>query len=213
MEGVLYDMLSQLFSQMVGIKKIIISVDFKNSHDEKSVRCFVKAAEGLLFPLKSSLIFIHKPVIYLKHSEIKFVEFSRAESSGHTSSKSFDLSITKLGDDYPSCTFLNIDKEEYKILGNYFKNANIRMRTVDVETNRKKELDQIDNMPDPDGDSQLSENSAHGRRKGQGGGGEDDSSDEEDEDFNEDSAQQDEESEDDDEEDEEDENTSERNSP
>jgi len=76
-EGKLYDVLSTLFNNLVGIKKIIVPGDFKSNRGSKAIGCSVKAAEGYLFPLKSSLVFIHKPVHYIRHNELKHVEFSR----------------------------------------------------------------------------------------------------------------------------------------
>ena len=93
MEGKLYDVLSILFNNIVGIKKIIVPGDFKSYKGAKAIQCSVKAADGLIYPLKSSLIFIHKPVIYIKHSEIKHVEIAR------TGGSTFDVVLSKLRDD------------------------------------------------------------------------------------------------------------------
>ena len=50
--------------------------------------------------MKSSLIFIQKPIIYIKHKEIKYVEFSRiGSSSGIEAGKSFDISVVKMDGD------------------------------------------------------------------------------------------------------------------
>lgn len=74
MEGPLFDILSKLFKEIIKIN-ILIPGDFRSAKGEDAIKCSVKASDGHLYPLKSSLIFIHKPVIYIKHSEIKFVEF------------------------------------------------------------------------------------------------------------------------------------------
>ena len=94
MEGKLYDVLSSLFNNLVGIKKIIVPGDFKSHRGNKAVQCSVKAAEGYLYPLKSSIVFIHKPVIYIRHGEISHVEFSRTGSTSRT----FDMVVYKLKD-------------------------------------------------------------------------------------------------------------------
>jgi structure-specific recognition protein 1 len=73
----MYDVLSTLFNNLAGVTKIIVPADFLSARKAKAVKCSVRAQEGLLYPLKSSLIYIHKPVHYIRHSEIKFVEFSR----------------------------------------------------------------------------------------------------------------------------------------
>lgn len=123
-EGKLYDVLSNLFNSLVGIKKIIVPGEFKSHRGSKAIGCSVKAAEGYFFPLKSSLVFIHKPVIYIRHSELKHVEFSR------TGARTFDLTLTKEKDE-PNVTFLSIERDEHSILIDYFKAAGVKMKTVD----------------------------------------------------------------------------------
>lgn len=95
-EGKLCDVLSQLFINLVGIKKIIVPGDFLSSRGAKAIKCSVKAAEGYLYPLKSSIVFIHKPVLYIRHSELRFVEFSRIGQGSSGLSRSFDVTLTKL---------------------------------------------------------------------------------------------------------------------
>lgn len=96
-EGLLYDVLSVLFINLVGVSKIIVPGDFTSSRGAKAVSCSVKAAEGYLFPLKSSLVFIHKPVTYIRHNELKNVEFSR--TGKESMSRTFDLTLVKLKSD------------------------------------------------------------------------------------------------------------------
>lgn len=98
-EGKLYDILSSLFNNLVGIKKIIVPGEFQSARGSKAIKCSVKAAEGYLYPLRSSVVFIHKPVLYIKHSELKSVEFSRVGQGTTGVSRSFDVTLTKLRDD------------------------------------------------------------------------------------------------------------------
>jgi len=128
-----------LFINLAGIKKIIVPGDFLSSRGAKAIKCSVKAAEGYLYPLKSSIVFIHKPVLYIRHSELRFVEFSRIGQGSSGLSRSFDVTLTKLADD-SKVTFMSIDKEEQQCLINYFKASNVKMRTVDLETNVHQEL-------------------------------------------------------------------------
>ena len=164
MEGKLYDMLSELFTNLVGVKKIVVPGDFKSSRGCKAISCSVKAAEGYLFPLKSSLIFIHKPVIYLRHTELKHVEFGR---TGTGISRTFDLTLTKLKDD-SSHTFLSIDKDEHDILVAYFKESGVKMKTVDNEGNKadlkspQKQVEPADEEEDEDGEDESFEDSGEG---------------------------------------------------
>ena len=142
-EGQLYDVLSTLFNNLVGIKKIIVPGEFKSNRGAKAIKCSVKAAEGYLYPLKSSIVFIHKPVLYIRHSELKCVEFSRVGHGTAGLSRSFDITLTKLKDD-STVHFLSIDKEEQKVLMGYFKSSNIKVHTVDVDTHAVMESDSGD---------------------------------------------------------------------
>jgi len=143
--------LSQLFINLVGIKKIIVPGDFLSSRGAKAIKCSVKAAEGYLYPLKSSIVFIHKPVLYIRHSELRFVEFSRIGQGSSGLSRSFDVTLTKLADD-SKVTFMSIDKEEQACLMNYFKASNVKMRTVDLETNIHEDIGSEDEEPSQEND-------------------------------------------------------------
>lgn len=95
-EGNLYEVLSALFNNLVGVKKIIVPGDhFKSSKGAKAFSCSVKAADGYLFPLKASLVFIHKPVMYIRHTELRHVEFGRTGPGVRT----FDLTLTTVKGD------------------------------------------------------------------------------------------------------------------
>lgn len=179
-EGKLYDVLSTLFNNLAGITKIIIPADFRSARGTKAVKCSVRANEGILYPLKSSLIFIHKPVHYIRHAEIKFVEFSRIAQGGQAVSRSFDLTITKLKDN-TVISFASIESEEQRLLTDYFKAAGIKMRVIDAETRQVQQLES---------EGSDSENSAaDGKRKRKAASkdvamNDDYDSEEDDEDFN-----------------------------
>ncbi len=68
--------------------------------------------------------------MYIRHSELKNVEFSRT-GAGRT----FDITLNRVNEEQP-VTFMSIDKDEHKILVEYFTQANIKMKTVDSEGNR-----------------------------------------------------------------------------
>ena len=72
--------------------------------------------------------------MYIKHSDLKHVEFSR---TGDGPSRYFELTLTQLKDD-SSVTFLSIDRQEHTILMEYFKASGVKMKTVDLEGNRKE---------------------------------------------------------------------------
>lgn len=173
-EGPLYDVLSKLFKNLVKVN-ILIPGEFKSSKDGEAIKCSVKASDGYLYPLKSSLVFIHKPVHYIKLSEIKYVEFSRVGGAGvgMPSSRSFDMTVTKIKEE-PAITFAGIDKQEHKNLINYLKSKNIKMRSVDVETNREIDLS--------DGEEEEEDGSERPQKGGRRGAQMDDYDDEDEDD-------------------------------
>lgn len=68
------------------------SKDFKSRNGQSCVKCGVKAQSGWLYFLKSSLIFIPKPVLYFQVKDIKKVEFNRLGANN----KQFDMKVTLL---------------------------------------------------------------------------------------------------------------------
>ena len=182
MEGKLYDIMSSLFNHLVGIKKIIVPGEFESSRGAKAIKCSVRAAEGHLYPLQSSVVFIHKPIHYIRHSELKSVEFSRIGQGTTGVSRSFDITLTKLRDD-SQVTFLSIDKEEQKVLMNYFKQSGIKTRILDAD-GAQREV----NFDSEDGSAAMADGRSGRQRRPGGESGQidadmDDEEEEEDEDF------------------------------
>lgn len=141
-----HQILAKLLRWLAGVEKIIIPGDFKSGSDDKAqaVHCSYKVSEGFLYPLKTSLIFIQKPIIYIRHSEIKYVEFSRIGGSTGGTGRSFDFIIAKLeADGSVDHSFKNVDKKELKALTSYFKAAGVKMRQVDGDNNQVKDMDEL----------------------------------------------------------------------
>ena len=137
------EILVKLFKHVAQIDRIITPGDFKSALDMQSVAigCSVKVSEGFLYPLKSSLIFIQKPIIYIKHKDIMYVEFHRIGQQAGGPARYFDISICRreLGAEQ----FKNIDKQELKVLIEYFKRSNIKMRQFNADQNRTVEIDDV----------------------------------------------------------------------
>lgn len=137
LEGPIYDVLSKLFKVLAKVN-ILIPGEFKSAKGDEAIKCSIKASDGHLYPLKSSLVFVHKPFHYIKLTEIKYIEFSRlgGMGAGMPSSRSFDMTVTCLSDNQP-ITFGSIDKSEHKNLVNYLRAKGVKMRNVDLETNQQ----------------------------------------------------------------------------
>jgi len=130
---------------VANIDRIVIPGDFKSGVDERSqsIGCSVKVSEGFLYPLKTSLIFIQKPIIYIRHKDIKYVEFNRIGQAAGGTGRSFDFTIAKIESEGQE-TFKNVDKKELKAMIGYFKAAGITMRQIDSDTNKAVDMKDFD---------------------------------------------------------------------
>eukprot|EP01022_Parablepharisma_sp_SALTPOND_P033012 TRINITY_DN88043_c0_g1_i1.p1 TRINITY_DN88043_c0_g1~~TRINITY_DN88043_c0_g1_i1.p1 ORF type:complete len:505 (-),score=80.14 TRINITY_DN88043_c0_g1_i1:85-1599(-) len=127
-EGPLYDVLSKVFTAMIGIK-IIVPSGFKSAKDTPAIRCSVRAFEGHLYPLEKSLIFVNKPVVYIRLADIQFVEFARVSQSAAQPNRSFDFNVvTKSGETFQ---FTGMDRNEYAPLVQYIQLKKVTIRNVE----------------------------------------------------------------------------------
>lgn len=138
-----YVLLEKLFKYVARIDRIITPGDFRSALDGRSqaIRCSVKASEGDLYPLKSSLIFIQKPIIYIKHKEVMYVEFQRVGQQAGGTARFFDISVCRK--DVGAEQFKNIDKKELKVLIEYFRKAGIKLRQFNADENQSKDIDDM----------------------------------------------------------------------
>ncbi|RKP23665.1 structure-specific recognition protein-domain-containing protein [Syncephalis pseudoplumigaleata] len=74
-------------------KKITVPGNSYNSHhNQKGIKCSLKANEGFIYPLENYLLFLPKPVTLVPLREISSVVFSRL-SNAMTTSRFFDVKI------------------------------------------------------------------------------------------------------------------------
>lgn len=139
LEGPLYDVLSRLFKTLIKIS-IIVPSGFKSEKGTEAVKCSSRAQDGYLYPLNKSFLFIHKPVSYIRHDDIQFLEFNRI-SEFAAAGRSFDVTIvTKKKANH---SFTGISKQEYKPLVEYLKTKKIKVRNGDDE-GKVMDLDNMD---------------------------------------------------------------------
>ena len=122
MVGDQYHLLAKMLRVVAGIDRIVIPGDFKSAQNgSQAIACSIKVSDGYLYPLQRSLIFIQKPITYIKHKEIKYVEFNRIGNQSGGIGKSFDITVAKVDQEgQASETFKNIDKKELKVMIQYF---------------------------------------------------------------------------------------------
>jgi structure-specific recognition protein 1 len=139
--GSLHDVVAKVFKSIIKIS-IIIPGGFESSTKHSGVKCSLKTSEGIIFFLTKSLIFVPKPVIYMKVDEIRGVVFNRL--STHSAHKLFDIIINlKSGQAH---TFSGIDKKELDAINAYFTNLKVN---VNIGKQDENEAD-MDDMEDDD---------------------------------------------------------------
>lgn len=142
-EGSYYEIVAKLFKLVIGIN-IIIPGEFKTSGDYSGLKCHVGNQEGLLFPLNKSLIFIKKPVMYMRLDDIAVVEFHRV-SGGH-GVRGFDFEVRlKSGH---NTIFSGADRRDLDKIMAYFQKNKVAVKQV--EENAKLDHD-LGEMSDEDG--------------------------------------------------------------
>jgi structure-specific recognition protein 1 len=173
-EGNLHDVVAKVFKSIIKIN-IIIPGDFESSTKHSGVKCSVKASEGHLFFLTKSLIFVPKPVIYVRLDELKGVEFHRLGSIAQI--KLFDITLNlKNGQQH---SFSGIDKKELEIVKEYFNARNVVVKTVEEFKNYPGEISDDDEEEEEEPEDSRKRRKVPQREMID----EDDEEDEEDEDF------------------------------
>ena len=120
--GTLFQVFADLLHAIGGNALVQPGNNFKSKDGQPCVKASVKAQPGWLYMLKSSLIFILKPVLYFHMNDISNAEFLRTNAVN----KQFDLRLT-LKDEKKSVEFLHIERSELETLIGYFKERNIKI--------------------------------------------------------------------------------------
>jgi structure-specific recognition protein 1 len=76
MEDELHNILGKVFKNIAGIKGFIPK-QFIAANGGHSIRCSIKANDGLLYPLAKAFVFVHKPTLVIKFEDIESVDFDR----------------------------------------------------------------------------------------------------------------------------------------
>lgn len=141
-EGPLFEVLSRLLKTVVGIS-VIIPDGFKSHRQSEAVKCSCKAQDGYLYPLNTAFLFIHKPVSYIKHSDVSSVGLHRIQEFLNSTGRTFDITIETKKD--TQITLSGIDKDEYPNLMKYFKEKQLRVRNMD-ENGRMIDLTKVEDF-------------------------------------------------------------------
>lgn len=167
-------------------KKVFVPKQYKSSRDTFSIKCSIKANEGLLYPLAKSFIFIHKPTVIISFDDIDYIEFKRYEPVANSATRNFDLSIymkssisREEGKD-KDYTFLSIDRSEYSSLFDYLSVKEIKIKNPQVAygPGAGKVGGLLDVLGDEEEDDESEEDDDYEGGESSGSGGDEDSEDE-----------------------------------
>jgi structure-specific recognition protein 1 len=161
MTNTLSNLFGKIFKGITGTK-VLIPQKFEAARGGFSIRCTVKANDGLLYPMAKSFIFIHKPTLIIKFDDITSVEFERYTPQANSATKNFDLKVSlkesaiKAGEarDY---VFSSIDRSEYKGLVAYMESKNLNVIKPQEEKRANVDFgeeDDDDEYEESDGDYQ-----------------------------------------------------------
>lgn len=136
------DILISLFSCLSKTK--IVSHGQKSYTSSEGLPCFrcsLKGNIGLLYPLPKSFFFIHKPIIYARFSEIRYVQFNRVGKNHFQ--KNFDLIVNTVKG--PELRFNKINLSELKTFYEYLSTKD---KLKIMETGRLKDMLEERNIQD-----------------------------------------------------------------
>jgi structure-specific recognition protein 1 len=143
MVGPLSNLLAKVFKVLSG-KKVFIPGNFRSDRGAHAVKCALRANEGLLYPLEKSFIFIHKPPVLIRFSDIDSVEFQRfAGAAAGAAGRSFDLAVSlkqAAGDATKEYVFSGIDRAEYKHLYEFLQGKSLRIKNIQEDNSAPQSL-------------------------------------------------------------------------
>lgn len=86
----------------------------------KAVRCSCKSNDGFLYPLEKSMLFVHKPTLWIRYADISSLEFRR---SGVGGSRSWEMAVNVKSGVATGVAgellFQSLDKGEWEPLRSY----------------------------------------------------------------------------------------------
>lgn len=163
MRGSYSNLIAKTF-KIITKKKVLIPGHFQNASQQACLNCSVRANEGHLYPLEKQFVFIHKPPIIVRFSEIESVDFQRYSGGA---SRGFDLAVLMRegGKEY---TFSGIDRADYTSLYNFLTAKDITIVNMKIDDGpvEKPSLNDEEIFgagKDDDDDEEESEDESYGK--------------------------------------------------
>lgn len=119
--------IAQLIRHIAGVP-VYRPKNFESKLKFKCVRCSYKSSEGLLYPLDGSLMFVHKPTLFIQYGEISQMIFQRVNASNVNASFDVEVHLKAAGSTSKVYTFGQVEGRERDILQQYFIAAGINVQ-------------------------------------------------------------------------------------
>lgn len=130
-----------MLKKIAGISLIQPGNAYRSGKGQPSIKASIKAQTGEMYPLNKSIVFVHKPTIYLRHSDIERVDFLRASTTNRLFDLKFNIKAYKKPLELGS-----IDKEEIERLDEYFKER--QLEVLRDEAPKVRMIDELDEAID-----------------------------------------------------------------
>lgn len=163
----------RVLKNMAGVKLTRQSM-FTASAGGHAIRVSHKADVGLLYPLEKAFFYVPKPPLLLHYSDVDEVEFERHAAAGHSSGKTFDVSVSMKNG--ASHDFHGIQRAEFQNLVNFLTAKQVRISNVDANARADQIIAEASDDDDDEGyvgrgdeDSEEDEDFAAGSDSSDGG--------------------------------------------
>jgi len=181
-KGELPKLIASMYKKIIG-KPVFKPESFESSRNQRGVRCNHKAQEGHLFPLEKSMIWIHKPTVFIRYSDIDIVDVQRFAAG--TALRTFDLLVkcrASGGERATDYLFQSIDKSEKQPIVDFLKSKQVTVKeekashsaAMDMDLGDDDDDDEDEEDDDFSGGGEESDDDDDGDDDGEGGGGDED---------------------------------------
>eukprot|EP00316_Scyphosphaera_apsteinii_P020188 CAMPEP_0119308936 /NCGR_PEP_ID=MMETSP1333-20130426/12961_1 /TAXON_ID=418940 /ORGANISM="Scyphosphaera apsteinii, Strain RCC1455" /LENGTH=671 /DNA_ID=CAMNT_0007312817 /DNA_START=30 /DNA_END=2045 /DNA_ORIENTATION=+ len=130
-QGEMTDVIAKVISAFTKRKvQTIKAGGFNADKDDnrKSIRCSMKAVDGLLYPLDKCFFFIASKPVLLEFDRISSIEFNRVDKEV-SAARTFDLTL-HMKDGSGTHQFVNLQRGDYRELFNFLTNKKIRIKNI-----------------------------------------------------------------------------------
>ena len=157
--GQLPKVVGSLIKKISG-KPVFKPETFESANHQRGVRCTHKSQEGYFFPLDKSCMWIHKPTVWIRYSDIEAAEVQRFDGTSATSARTWDFVIkcrATGGVDAREYVFQSLDRSEKEPLVKFLKDKGVKI--IEEEGKRGKAVNyaELEGGDDEDEDEDESE--------------------------------------------------------